>query len=90
MKTGKNKKKKKRKDDFPFAFISTAIWVLKVTHFSVCVSLGTTAVHLSWLGPRHSSVRYLATLTQGKFGQLKINVVFAEKDVKLKKKEREN
>lgn len=47
------------------------------------------AVHLSWLGSHHSSARYLATLTQGKFGRLKINLLFAEKDVKLKK-EREN
>ncbi len=61
------------------------------SHFFVrdCVCLGSTSVHLSWLSSRRSSARYLATLTQGKFGRLKINLVFAEKDVKLKK-EREN
>lgn len=58
-----------------------------VVHGLVC--LGSTAMYLSWLGSRRSSARYLATLTQGKFGRLKINLVFAEKDVKLKK-EREN
>lgn len=35
-----------------------------------------------------SSARHLATLNKGKFGQLKINLVFAEKNVKLKKGER--
>lgn len=54
-----------------------------------CVCLGSTSIHLPLLSTHRSSARYLATLTQGKFGWLKINLVFAEKDVKLKK-EREN
>lgn len=33
--------------------------------------------------------RYLATLTQGKFGRLKINVVFAENDLKLNKNKKQ-
>lgn len=54
-------------------------------HGHVCVFLGSTAIDLSWLGSRHSSNRYLATLTQRKFGQLKIN--FAEKGCKVEKGE---
>lgn len=57
---------------------------------SGCVRPGSTSVHvLSRLLAHVVHVaRCLATLKQGKFGQLKINLVFAEKNVKLKNGER--
>lgn len=56
---------------------------------SDCVHLGSTSIHLPCLSSHLSSTRYLVIYRQGKFSWLKINLVFAEKDVKLKKEGRE-
>lgn len=52
---------------------------------SGCVHLGSSSIYLPCLSSHLSSTRYLVTYRQGKFSWLKINLLFAGKDVKLEK-----
>lgn len=77
----------RRKSTWIFPFCQC---VQHILHLCCCVCVLAAEQLISpLLGLHHSTARCLATLTQGKFGWLKINLVLAERDVKLKK-QREN